>query len=153
MYEESLRTPLVARWPGVIQPGSVNKEMVSNIDFAPTFLEIAGVEAPAGMQGVSLVPFLRGQDVSDWRQSFYYHYYEKGAHSVAEHYGVATQRHKLIRYPETDEWKLFDLETDPSEMHSRYGEADYADVQKELNEELLRLRAELKVPPEEGSAD
>ena len=153
MYEESFRTPLVARWPGVIKAGSVNKEMVSNIDFAPTFLDIAGVEPPAGMQGASLVPFLRGQDVSDWRQSFYYHYYEKGAHTVAEHYGVATQRHKLIRYPETDEWELFDLETDPNEMHSRYGEADYADVQKELNEELLRLRAELKVPPEESPAE
>ena len=153
MYEESLRTPLLARWPGVIQAGSVNKEIVSNIDFAPTFLEIAGVEPPAGMQGASLVPFLRGQDVSGWRQSFYYHYYEKGPHDVVEHYGVATQRHKLIRYPESDEWELFDLETDPNEMHSRYGEADYADVQKELSEELLRLRAELKVPPEEGSAE
>ncbi len=153
MYEESLRTPLLARWPGVIQAGSVNKEIVSNIDFAPTFLEIAGVEPPADMQGASLVPFLRGQDVSGWRQSFYYHYYEKGPHDVVEHYGVATQRHKLIRYPESDEWELFDLETDPNEMHSRYGEADYADIQKELNEELLRLRAELKVPPEEGSAE
>ena len=134
-------------------PGSVNKEMVSNIDFAPTFLDIAGVEPPAGMQGASLVPFMRGQNVRDWRQSFYYHYYEKGAHDVAEHYGVATQRHKLIRYPETGEWELFDLETDPNEMHSRYGETDYADVQKELNEELLRLREELKVPPEESSAE
>jgi len=153
MYEESLRTPLLARWPGVIQAGSVNKEIVSNIDFAPTFLEIAGVEPPAGMQGASLVPFLRGQDVSDWRQSFYYHYYEKGPHDVVEHYGVATQRHKLIRYHDYDGWELVDLETDPNEMHSRYGEADYADIQKELNEELLRLRAELKVPPEEGSAE
>ena len=153
MYEESLRTPLVARWPGVIKPGSVNREMVSNIDFAPTFLEIAGVEPPADMQGVSLVPFLRGTEVSDWRRSFYYHYYEKGAHSVAEHYGVATQRHKLIRYPATGEWELFDLDTDPNEVHSRYGEADYAEVQQELSEELLRLRAELKVPSEEGSAE
>ena len=153
MYEESLRTPLVARWPGVIKPGSVNREMVSNIDFAPTFLEIAGVEPPADMQGVSLAPFMRGQEVSDWRQSFYYHYYEKGAHSVAEHYGVATQRHKLIRYHETDEWELFDLETDPHEMHSRHGEADYADVHKGLSEELLRLRAELKIPPEESPAE
>lgn len=153
MYEESLRTPLVARWPGVIQAGSVNREMVSNIDFAPTFLEIAGVEPPADMQGVSLAPFMRGQEVSDWRRSFYYHYYEKGAHSVAEHYGVATQRHKLIRYPATGEWELFDLDTDPNEVHSRYGEAEYADVQKELSEELLRLRAELKVPPEEGSVE
>ena len=153
MYEESLRTPLVARWPGVIKPGSVNREMVSNIDFAPTFLEIAGVEPPADMQGVSLAPFMRGQEVSDWRRSFYYHYYEKGAHSVAEHYGVATQRHKLIRYPATGEWELFDLDTDPNEVHSRYGEAEYADVQKELSEELLRLRAELNVPPEKGSVE
>jgi len=132
----------------------VNKQIVSNLDFAETFLDIAGVEIPADMQGRSLVPLLKGQTPPDWRKSFYYHYYEfPGAHSVRRHYGVVTARYKLIHfYPHpwdpnpVDEWELYDLQKDPKELHSVYGDPRYAQVQEELKAELARLRRELKVP-------
>src|SRR5690606_10618886 len=92
IYEESIRTPCVARWPGVTKPGSVSKLMVSNVDFAETFLEASGVPAPADMQGRSMIPVLRGETPSDWRKSFYYHYYEQPVHGVARHRGVRTDR-------------------------------------------------------------
>ena len=155
IFEESLRTPLLIRWPGVTKPGSVNADLVSNLDFAPTFLEAAGVPLPAAVQGKSLVPVLKGQTPADWRKSFYYHYYEyPGPHSVARHYGVVTDRYKLVRFyePGTDYWELFDLKTDPRELTSVYGKPEYATVQLDLTAELARLRAELKVsdpdPPE-----
>ena len=149
MYEESFRTPLIVRWPGQAEPGSSSGAIVSNLDFAPTFLEMAGLEAPPLMQGRSLVPLLAGQTPADWRASFYYHYYEAdGPHAVAEHYGVATDRYKLIRYPATDEWELFDLETDPRELQSRAAEPAYAGIRLELEAELDRLREELEVPLE-----
>ena len=146
MYEESLKTPLVVRWPGVVAGGSVNTDMVSNVDYAETFLEIAGVEAPDSMQGRSLVPLLAGSAPSDWRQSFYYHYYEKGVHNVAPHEGVRTATHKLISYYETQEWELFDLEADPHELRSVYGKRRYRRVQSELVEDMERLRRELGLP-------
>ncbi len=152
IYEESLRTPLVARWPGVTKPGSVSGQIVSNLDFAQTFLEAAGVAAPAEMQGRSLVPILKGQAPADWRKSFYYHYYEfPGPHSVRKHYGVVTDRYKLVRFyePETDYWELFDREKDPLEMKSVHGDPAMADVRKELEAELARLRKELKVPEQD----
>lgn len=149
IYEESLRTPLIVRWPGVVEPGSRNGAMVSNLDFAATFLEAAGVAVPADMQGRSLVPLLRGQTPADWRQSFYYHYYESMvSHAVPEHYGVVTQRYKLVRFPESDEWELFDLETDPHELRNVYDDPDYAGIRAELEAELSRLRVELRVPEE-----
>ena len=146
MYEESLKTPLLVRWPGVVAGGGVNTDMVSNVDYAETFLEIAGVEVPESMQGRSLVPLLAGATPSDWRQSFYYHYYEKGVHNVAPHEGVRTPTHKLISYYETGEWELFDLEADPHELRSVYGAKGYRRVQSELLEEMERLRRELGVP-------
>jgi arylsulfatase A-like enzyme len=149
IFEESLRTPLLVRWPGVTKPGSTNADLVSVIDFASTFLEAAGVEAPKDLHGRSLVPVLRGQTPSDWRRSFYYHYYEfPGPHSVRRHYGVVTDRYKLVRFyePGVDYWELFDLRTDPKELTSVYGKAEYAGVQKDLEAELARLRQELKVP-------
>lgn len=150
MYEESLKTPLLARWPGVIKPGSVNGDIVSNLDFAQTFLDIAGVEQPADMQGRSLVPLFKGGTPADWRKSFYYHYYEfPGAHSVARHYGVTDGRRKLIHYYELGEWELFDLEKDPNEMNNLHGLADYAEIQKSLNEELVRLRTQYRLPAED----
>jgi len=155
IFEESLRTPLVARWPGVTKPGGVNRDIVSNLDFASTFLDAAGVAVPADLQGRSLVPVLRGQTPADWRKSFYYHYYEfPGPHSVARHYGVVTGRYKLVRFYEAsmNYWELFDLQKDPREMKSVYGAPDYAATQKELHAELDHLRKELKVPdpdPEE----
>jgi arylsulfatase A-like enzyme len=149
IFEESLRTPLLVRWPRRLKAGSVNRDIVSNVDFAQTFLDAAGVPAPDGMQGRSLVPLLEGKRPTDWRKSFYYHYYEHPAvHSVARHYGVVTERYKLIRFyePEFDYWELFDLEKDPREMRSVYGKPEYAAVQLVLEAELARLRSELKVP-------
>ena len=150
MYEESFKTPLLAKWPGVIKPGSVNDELASNLDFAATFLDAAGVDVPADMQGRSLVPLFRGKTPEDWRKYFYYHYYEfPGAHSVARHYGVADKRYKLIHYYQVGEWELFDLEKDPNEMKSVYGRKEYEDIQKKLLVELERLRKELKVPEQD----
>lgn len=155
MYEESLKTPFVCRWPGVTKPGSISNDIVSPIDFAETFLEIAGAKIPDDMQGKSLVPILSGKSPSQWRQSFYYHYYEfPGWHDVRRHYGVTDGRHKLIHFYEKDlnEWELFDLKKDPNEMKSVYGQANYADVQSKLVKELDRLRKELKVPVEDPRA-
>lgn len=147
MYEESLRIPLIVRWPGTVTPGSESSHLVQNLDFAPTFLEIAGAPIPEDMQGRSLVPLLRGEDPPDWRESIYYHYYEyPGAHSVQRHYGVRTDRHKLIYYYELDEWELFDLQQDPDELKSVYDDPQYADVVRQLKAELQRLRELYKVP-------
>jgi arylsulfatase A-like enzyme len=146
MYDQSLRTPLVIRWPGKVKAGSVNAEMVSNLDFAETFLEAAGVEVPADMQGRSFRAMLEGRKPDAWRASLYYHYYEHGFHGVPRHEGVATDRYKLIHYYTSEEWELFDRLKDPDELRSVYGQPDYAAVQKELAGELARLRTELKVP-------
>jgi arylsulfatase A-like enzyme len=149
IFEESLRTPLLIRWPGIVKPGSTDGHMVSNLDFAETFLEAAGLAVPAEMQGRSLVPILRGETPKDWRASFYYHYYEHpGPHNVARHYGVVTDRYKLVHFyePDMNYWELFDTQKDPRERKSVYGDPAYAAVQKELEFELARLRKELKVP-------
>ena len=147
MYEESLKTPLLAKWPGVIESGSVNDDIVSNLDFAQTFLDVAGVKIPGDMQGRSLLPLFKGSTPEDWRTSFYYHYYEfPGAHSVARHYGVTNGSEKLIHYYHLDEWEMFDLKTDPNELVSVYGKPDYAGKQKELKAELDRLREKYEVP-------
>src|SRR5205085_1667075 len=133
IFEESLRTPLLVRWPGVTRPGSVNSDLVSNLDFAETFLGAAGVPIPAEMQGRSLLPLLRGQTPADWRKSFYYHYYEyPGPHNVHRHYGVVTDRYKLVYFyePDMNYWELFDLRTDPQELRSVYNQKEYANVQK-----------------------
>lgn len=141
MYEESLRTPLVIRWPKHIKPGSVNKEIVLNLDFAETFLDLAGVKVPADMQGRSFAPMLEGKEIADWRQEMYYHYYEFPAvHMVARHYGVRTDRHKLIHFYQNNEWELFDLEKDPNELQSVYDDPAYADVVKDLKERIKSLQ-------------
>jgi arylsulfatase A-like enzyme len=141
MYEESLRMPFMARWPCRIPAGTRVPEMIQNIDYGPTFLDAAGVEVPGDMQGRSLVGLMEGDRPPDWRQSIYYHYYEFPAvHMVAKHYGVRTERYKLIHYYETDEWECFDLETDPQELDSVYDNPEYAEVVRELEAELLRLR-------------
>ncbi len=142
MYEESLRMPFVARWPGRIRPGTRVSHMIQNIDYAPTFLDAAGLPIPADIQGESLLPLMEGRTPGDWRESVYYHYYEFPAvHMVAKHYGVRTERYKLIHYYETGEWELFDLETDPEELRSVYDDPDYGAVRGELRIELDRLRA------------
>jgi len=150
MYEESLVTPLLVRWPGKIQAGSVNDAMVSNLDFAATFLDLAGAEIPIDLQGRSLKPLFLGETPEDWRTSHYYHYYEyPGYHCVERHYGVRTSRYKLIHYYNRDEWELFDLEVDPMEMKSVYHDEAYEDIVDELKEELARLRAYYAVPDDE----
>jgi arylsulfatase A-like enzyme len=152
MYEESYRTPLLVRWPNVVEPGSVNADLVQNIDFAETFLAMAGVEAPETMQGESIVPLLKGETPDSWRKSLYYHYYEyPGAHSVKRHEGVSGVRFKLIRFYGQDvengeEWEFYDLEKDPSEMRSEYGNPEYAAEVAHLKQELKRLRAQYAVP-------
>ena len=147
MYEESLRMPLIVRWPNTVEPGSEAEAMVSNLDLAETFLDIAGVDVPPDMQGRSLKPILRSATPPDWRTSFYYHYYEyPGWHDVARHYGVRTERHKLIYFYTLDEWELYDLEVDPDELTSVYEDPDYADIVTELKAELERLRQHYNVP-------
>jgi arylsulfatase A-like enzyme len=149
IFEESLRTPLLVRWPGVAAPGSKCDRLVSNLDFAETFLDAAGVSIPAEMQGRSLKPILAGHTPDDWRTAFYYHYYEYPTpHHVRPHYGVVTTRHKLVHFfaPDVDYWELFDLESDPRELRSVYADAGYANVRRELERELARLRTELRVP-------
>jgi arylsulfatase A-like enzyme len=151
ILEESLRTPLLVRWPGVARPGAVNANLTSVIDFAPTFLSAAGVPVPADVQGKDLSPLLKGDVPADWRKSFYYHYYEYPVpHRVRPHYGVVTDRYKLAHFykPDVDYWELYDREKDPHETKSFYADPAYADTVKELKTELTRLRAELKVPAE-----
>jgi arylsulfatase A-like enzyme len=147
MYEQSLRTPMLVRWPGVAKAGGIEGRIVSNLDFAETFLDAAGVEVPADMQGRSFAPLLRGENPPDWRTTFYYHYYEgpPAVHTVAEHYGVTDGRYKLIHYYKLDQWEMFDLVDDPDEMHSVYGHPDYSAPRARMEGELKRLRSELNV--------
>jgi arylsulfatase A-like enzyme len=141
MYEESFRTPCVMRWPGQIKPGSVNTDLCMNLDFAETFLDIAGEKIPADMQGRSLLPVLRGATPSDWRQEVYYHYYEYPApHRVEPHYGVRTAKHKLIYFPRVNEWEFFDLEKDPRELKSMYNDPEYQTLVTDLKQRLIKLR-------------
>ncbi len=142
MYEESLGMPLVMRLPGMIKSGEVSDAMVLNLDFAPTFLDIAGVEIPEEMQGNSLRPLFDNQTPDSWRKSMYYHYYEypHGWHSVKQHYGVRTYQHKLIYYYNDDTWELFDLLQDPAELNNIYGVAGNEAITSALKEELLQLR-------------
>ncbi len=149
IFEESIRTPLIIRWPGIVTKGTTNGDLVSLLDIAPTFLDAAGLVIPPEIQGKTMAGVLKGQTPTDWRKSFYYHYYEfPGPHSVHRHYGVVTDRYKLVHFyePGVDYWELFDRKTDPNELKSMYGKPDYATAQKELMVELTRLRAELKVP-------
>ena len=142
MYEESLNTPLLMHLPkGLKARGDIN-EMVQNIDYAPTFLELAGAPIPSDIQGVSLVPLLKGQHPKNWRKSVYYHYYEYPAeHSVRRHYGVRGERYKLMHfYNDNDAWELYDLKNDPTEMHNLYGDPKMKQVTKEMKKELLRLQ-------------
>jgi arylsulfatase A-like enzyme len=146
MFEESYRTPLLISWPGITKPGEVNKDMVSNLDFAETFLEAAGVTVPDDMQGKSLVPILKGSTPGDWRKEHYYHYYEyPGVHNVKRHYGISTNRYKLIHYYfDTDEWELYDLQSDPHEMKNVYDDPAYTDIRKDLHQHLTDIQAKYK---------
>ncbi|MEZ6125761.1 MAG: sulfatase [Planctomycetaceae bacterium] len=141
MYEESLKMPLIVNWPGVTKPGSVNTDLVQNLDYAETFLEIAGTEIPADMQGRSLVPLLQGKTPSDWRKSIYYHYFEYPAvHMVARHNGIRTDRYKLIQFYQFGEWEFYDLEKDPDELQNEYSNPDYAQLIAGLKTQLTDLQ-------------
>ena len=157
MYEESLKCPLMVRWPGKVQPGSINKtDIVSNLDLAETFLDIAGVQIPNDMQGHSMVSILEGDTPADWRKTFYYHYYENpGGHNVARHYGVTDGQHKLIHLyalegKKIDDWELFDLSKDPNELTSVFGTSEYEQVTDKLKVELARLRNHFQVPADDN---
>ena len=152
MDEESARIPLLAQWPGHIAPGSQSDALVQNLDFAQTFLDVAGVEAHPRMQGHSLRPLLEGEEPPEWRDAIYYHYYEfPGFHAVAKHYGVRTDRYKLIHYYQAGEWELFDLERDPDELQSVYEDPAYAQIRAALEERLTALRKEYAVPEQDAA--
>jgi len=150
MYEESLRTPLLVRWPGVVQAGSINDHLVMNLDLAQTLLEIGGAPAPAEMQGSSLVPLLRGERPAGWREAIYYQYFAyPDWHMVHRQYGVRTRTHKLIHFYEVDRWEMFDLGRDPMEMRSVYSDPQYASVRDQLKIQLAALRRQYDVPAED----
>ena len=140
MYEESFRTPLLMRMPGGVK-GTVG-ELVQNIDYAPTFLEVAGVEVPQDIQGESLLPLLKGEKEIDGRDALYYHFFEYPAeHMVKRHNGVRTDRYKLIHfYNDIDSWELYDLEKDPSEMNNLYGKEGTEEITRQLKEKLSELQ-------------
>ena len=146
IYDESFKTPLLIRWPHMIKPGTTNDEMVQNLDFAQTFLEIAGIVAPKDMQGESLVPLLKGNDTAWTRDAVYYHYYEYPAvHMVKRHYGAVTKEYKLVHfYDDVDEWELYDRKKDPQEMNNVYADPAYADIVKNMTAKLADLRIKYK---------
>ncbi|WP_428978164.1 sulfatase family protein [Bacteroides caecigallinarum] len=153
MYEESMHTPLVMRIPDDFKTKAKGDipQMVQNIDYAPTFLDLAGAEIPEDIHGVSLLPLLKGEKPADWRKSLYYHFYEYPAeHMVKRHYGVRTERYKLIHfYNDIDVWELYDLQEDPKEMNNLYGKESYEQITEDLMKELRKLQAQYKDPIEE----
>lgn len=140
ILEESIHMPFIIRWPGVVQPGSRPAAMIQNIDYAPTFAEIAGGQIPSGLHGRSLVPVLRGETPAEWRTSVFYRYYDPG-HGMPQHLGVRTARYTLAHYSAADEWDLFDRDKDPLQLRSVYADPAYADAVASLKAELSRLRA------------
>ena len=145
IFEESLRMPYLMRWPAQIPAGTDVDALVHNIDFAPTYLEAAGLEAPEEVQGESFLALARGEQ-APWRDAVYYHYYdspsEGGEHGVAKHYGIRTDRYKIMYFYEDDEWNMFDLEKDPHEMVSVYHDPAYAETRAALEARLVDVRAE-----------
>lgn len=143
IYEESFRTPMVMRYPGVVKPGTASDQMVMNLDIAPTILDAAGIAIPKEVQGTSMLPVLKNKQEKG-RTALYYHYYENGEHAVSPHFGVRTKRYKLIRfYKRVNGWELYDLQKDPNEMNNKYGQKGYekitADMMKELNQQINRF--------------
>jgi arylsulfatase A-like enzyme len=149
MYEESLRTPLLVRWPGVVKAGSTNSQLVMNLDFAQTFLAIANVPADQEMQGISFLPLLKGSN-RPLRDAIYYQYFEyPGWHMVQRQYGVRDMRYKLIHYYEAGKWELFDLERDPHELRNVYDERGYGDVVRRMERKLAKLRSQYGAPQQD----
>jgi arylsulfatase A-like enzyme len=158
MYEESIKMPFIIRYPKEIKPGSVNDNMILNVDYAETFLDYAEIDIPSNMQGRSFRPLLNGELPEDWQTSMYYRYWMHcGGHNVYAHYGVRTLQHKLIYYysqalgqegtvddPKVPEWELFDLKKDPHEMENIYNKPEYKEVTENLKEELHHLQQKVK---------
>ena len=147
MFEESLEMPFLARWPGKIPAGTRSKTLIQNIDYAPTFLDIAGAKIPSAIQGKSLLPALTNpeKDPQGWRDAVYYAYYGERTHGVARHDGVRTKRYKLIHFPDTNEWNLIDLVKDPEELQSFHNDPEYAETLAELKKKYTALRASYDV--------
>lgn len=148
MYEESFHTPLIMRLPeGFDRRGDIT-EMVQNIDYAPTFLEIAGAPVPSDIQGISMLPLLRGDKNVKWRDALYYHYHEYPAeHSVKRHYGVSNGRYKLIHfYNDIDHWEFYDLANDPHEMHNIYNVPAMKPLVKKMRDKLVELQKQYNDP-------
>jgi arylsulfatase A-like enzyme len=141
IYEESLRMPFMVKYPGKIKAGSVNEDIITNIDFAPTLLELAGISTTQKMQGTSFVPVLEGNTPKDWQDAMYYHYYEFPFwHHVQPHYGIRTQKYTLAHfYYNIDVWELYDLEKDPGQVNNIYNNPNYAEVTTELKLKLKNL--------------
>jgi arylsulfatase A-like enzyme len=145
MYEESIKMPFVARWPGHIKSGTTSDALVINCDFPSLFLTLASAEIPKEMQGRNFLPILEGATPADWRHSFYYRYYhDPGHHNTRQHYGVRTDTHKLIYFPTINQWECFDLVIDPQEMHNIYNEPTAQPVVAKLKDELTRLKKEVR---------
>lgn len=145
IFDESFKTPLIVQWNGVIRPGSKNSNMVQNLDFAQTFLDAAGIKSPADMQGESLLPIFKGKG-KNFRDAAYYHYYEyPSVHMVKRHYGIVTEKYKLVHfYYDIDEWELYDRTLDKNEMKNVYHDPAYAKVREELHKKLAALRKKYK---------
>jgi len=148
MYEESLSTPLVMRWPGHIKPGLKINEMVQNIDYAPTFLQAAGVKVPDDIQGVSLIPLFQGESPENWRKSIYYHYYMEGAYNMPLHDGIRNDRYKLINFYANDDWEFYDLKNDPQELKNSYDNPEYKSMIEEMKKDLDKLRKQYDLTPD-----
>jgi arylsulfatase A-like enzyme len=146
MYEESFRTPLLMRYPEMITEGKTDTQLVQNLDFAPTFLDLAGLAIPEDMQGISLLPILKDDNPADLRSSIYYHYFEyPGAHSVKRHYGIRNDQYKLIHfYNDIDAWELYNLKDDPNELDNLIDNPDYEGMIQSLKEELKQLQVQYK---------
>ena len=141
IYEESLRMPFMVKYPERIKAGSVNEDIITNIDFAPTLLELAGIKTTQKMQGTSFVPVLEGNTPKDWQDAMYYHYYEFPFwHHVQPHYGIRTQKYTLAHfYYNIDVWELYDLEKDPNQMNNIYNDPNYTSTITELKAKLKNL--------------
>ncbi len=142
MYDESLKMPFVIKWPGVIEPGSRSQHLIQNLDYASTFLDVAGAPIPDDLQGASLVPLLKGESPKDWRTGIYYHYYEyPSVHMVPRHYGIRTDQFKLMKfYQFGEEWEFYDLEADPDELMNQYNNPEYAAKIAEIKGQLEALQ-------------
>ena len=150
IYDESFKTPLMVRWPNKIKAGSIENEMVQNLDFAQTFLSAAEITPPSDMQGESLMPLLLGKKEEWNRDAVYYHYYEyPSVHMVKRHYGIVTKEYKLAHfYYDVDEWELYDRLNDPTEMNNVFSDPKYAEVVTQLQSDLDDLRIKYKDSPE-----